>query len=399
MRSLLICSLFLIAWKGVWISSASAEAVIVLPGIIRSTEGVTSITLEGNDDVSVALGKQAFALHGGFHLGQASDAAFIIRLESFGNAARVSVRSGVNASVMWEAQTEGVDSSQALLRGCDRAVEYITGKPGFFAGKLAFVGKRNGTSELFTSDLMFRSVVALTSDKALVTGTSWSPDGKKILCTTYFKSGFPDLYVFDLEAGLRTTIASYKGTNTGGCYSPDGTRIAMVISGSGDTELCVSDARGRDLRRLTRNRSLESGPSWSPDGSELVFTSDMQGKPQLFTMPSKGGKVRRLATQVSRFCTEPSWNPIYADQIAFTAATEGGFQIALYDARQGRARILTSIRGSAVEPTWTNDGRHLIFTERKDVGTRLMLLDTLSGKISPLHRRSFGSASSASFVY
>ena len=394
-----MCCLFVFAWKSVWVVSASAEAVIVLPGLIRSTEGVTAIALEGEDSKSVALGKQAFALHGGFRLTEAAKAAFIVRLESYGNKAGVAVRPDLNASVMWEAQAEGVDASQALLRACDRAVEYITGKPGFFAGKLAFVGKRNGVSELFTSDLMFRSVVALTSDKALVTGTSWSPDGKKILCTTYFKSGFPDLYVFDLEAGLRTAIASYKGTNTGGCYSPDGTRIAMVISGSGDTELCVSDNRGQDLRRLTRNRSLESGPSWSPDGSQLVFTSDLRGKPQLFTLPSNGGKMRRLPTQVSSFCTEPSWNPVYEDLIAFTASTGGGFQIALYDARKGRARILTSVKGSAIEPAWTNDGRHLVFTQRMSGGTRLMLLDSLSGKISPLHRTSFGSASSASFIY
>jgi TolB protein len=393
------CCLFLIVWQSLSIAALGAGEVIILPGIVRNTEGVTAVAVESNAENLATLGKRAFDLHGGFRLVPAGSAAFIIRLEGVGPVVGVSVRSGLNATIMWEARVEGQTDSEALLRACDRAVEYITGKPGFFAGKLAFIGKRNGISELYTSDLLFRSVAALTNDRALVTGPSWSPDGKKLLYTTYYKSGFPDLYLMDLEAGLRRPIASYKGTNTGGRFSPDGLRIAMAISGSGDTEICVSDVNGKRLKRLTSNKSLESGPSWSPDGSRLVFTSDMLGKPQLFTIPAGGGKARRLPTKVSSFCTEATWNPREGDLIAFTASVSGGFQIGLYDARLGRARILTEVRGSAVEPTWLNDGRHLIFTQREGSRTRLVLLDTISGKQSRLHRAEFGSASSASFVY
>ncbi len=399
MRKVYMCCLVLIMGQGFSVSALGAGEVIILPGIVRNTEGVTAVAIESSDGTQSARGERAFALHGGFRLVPGNEAAFVIRLEGTGLVVQVSVHSGANGSNMWEARVEGPTHSEATLRACDRAVEYITGKPGFFAGKLAFVGKRGGISELYTSDLLFRSVAALTSDRALVTGPSWSPDGKKLLYTTYYKSGFPDLYLMDLEAGLRRSIASYKGTNSGGRFSPDGRQIAMAISGSGDTEICVSDANGKGLKRLTRNKSLESGPSWSPDGSRLVFTSDMLGKPQLFTIAARGGKARRLPTKVSSFCTEATWNPREADLIAFTASVSGGFQIGLYDARLGRARILTSVRGSAVEPTWLNDGRHLIFTQREGSRTRLVLLDTISGKQSRLHRAEFGSASSASFVY
>lgn len=399
MRQFLVICFTLIGWNSALVLPVVAEEVIVLPGITRTTEGVTSVALEGNNDALIALGKRAFGLHGGFRLTQTTEAAFVVQLKTVQSGIRASVRSGANAPVIWEGQATGANMEEALLRACDRAVEFMTTKPGFFAGKLAFVGKRNGVSELYTSDLLFRSVVALTSDRALVTGPSWSPDGKKLLYTTFFKSGFPDLYALDLEAELRYAIATYKGTNSGGRFSPDGTKIAMVISGSEDTELCVSDANGKDLKRLTRNKSLESGPSWSPDGKQLVFTSDMRGKPQLYTISSRGGKARRLPTQVSSFCTEPNWNPVHPEKIAFTAATGGAFQIALYDMRQGRARFLTAVRGSAVEPVWLNDGRHLVFTQRQAGNTRLMLLDSMSGKLSPLHRTAFGAASSASFVY
>ena len=48
-----------------------------------------------------------------------------------------------------------------------------------------------------------------------------------------------------------------------------------------------------------------------------------------------GGVPERIITQVSSYCSEPSWNPLHANLIAFTAAISGGFQIAVHD--QGRA--------------------------------------------------------------
>ena len=45
------------------------------------------------------------------------------------------------------------------------------------------------------------------------------------------------------------------------------------------------------------------------------------------------------------------------------------------------------------------DGRHLVFTQRNSGSTRLMLLDTVTKKVSALHKAGFGDASSASYVY
>jgi TolB protein len=52
-----------------------------------------------------------------------------------------------------------------------------------------------------------------------------------------------------------------------------------------------------------------------------------------------------------------------------------------------------------VEPAWLADGRHLVFTKREGGRTLLMIVDSQTGKVSALHKPSFGDASSASFVY
>jgi TolB protein len=247
--------------------------------------------------------------------------------------------------------------------------------------------------------LLFNRVRPLTADRALATGPSWSPDGTKLLYTTYYKTGFPDIYMIDLQSGRKIPVATYKGTNSGGEYSPNGRSIAMSLTSAGNAEIFVTESIDKKPRRLTTNKSLETSPTWSPDGRRLAFTSDARGKPQIYEMSANGGPMRRIPTNVSSYCSEPTWNPIKENLIAFTAAVSGGFQIALYDFKTRSSQILTTVSQSAVEPTWMNDGRHLVFTQRQNGRMRLMLLDTETKKVSSLHVPDFGDASSASFAY
>lgn len=374
--------------------------VIQLDDSVRQGREQMGIAFESSDPTIASIGRRAFDLHGGYKLTSPAKSAFTVRIERSGTqGVLLTIGSGQPYVEQYRQTVSGNDLQQAVLKACDLTVRATLRIPGFFAGRLAFVGKQRGVSEIYVSDILFSQVRPLTRDRSLLTGPNWAPNGSALLYTTYYKAGFPDIYKIDLTTGRKIPIANYKGTNTGGKFSPDGRRIAMALSSSGNSEIYVSDANGQGVRRLTTNKSLEASPAWSPDGRRIVFTSDTMGKPQLFEMSASGGPMRRLPTNVSSYCAEPAWNPVDANLIAFTAAVGRGFQIALYDAQKGGASILTREADDAVEPVWLNDGRHLVFTKRQSGRTRLMLLDTQSGQVSPLHVPSFGDASSASFVY
>jgi len=382
------------------LSLDAASEFDVGPVYGQAGSGQISVALVGGNDPLAKLSQRAFGAHGAYAVTSPAKADFVIKIEGAnGSSALLTISSGQPLREQFRQTVSGRDLQDAVLRACDLAVQKTSGLRGFFAGKLAFVGKQRGLTEIYTSDLFFNRVRPLTADRAHVTGPSWSPEGTKLLYTTYFQSGFPDIYMIDLAAGRKLPIATFKGTNAGGDFSPDGSRIAMAISGTGNSEIYVSSSLGKNMRRLTTNKSLETSPSWSPDGSRLVFTSDIRGKPQLYEISANGGPMRSIPTNVSSYCSEPVWNPVKANLIAFTAAVGGGFQIALYDASKRKSEVLTSVRDAAVEPAWMSDGRHLVFTQRQNGRQRLMLLDSESGKISPLHNPSFGDASSASFVY
>lgn len=377
-----------------------AQGVIQLDTAVALSDAPVSVAVRSTDAGISEIAKKAFNLHGGFNVMAATEAIFQVKLtRETASSVRLVVGSGRPFQEQLNRVVSGKDTLEASLRACDLVVRAILRTKGFFAGELAFVGQRKGVSELYVSDLLFKDVRPITRDRSLVTGPRFSPDGSKLLYTTYFKSGFPDIYEINLKTRARRSFASYKGTNTGGSYSPDGRQVAMILSGSGSPELWVADSRGQNRKRLTRNQSLEASPSWSPDGQRLVFTSDSFGKPQLYQMSVAGGKMERIRTNVSGYCAEPVWNPVDANLIAFTAAVSSGFQVFVYDFKAKESRQLTTVAGSAIEPYWLSDGRHLVFTQRTGGQKRLMLLDTKSRKVSSLHSPKFGNASSASFSY
>jgi TolB protein len=204
--------------------------------------------------------------------------------------------------------------------------------------------------------------------------------------------------VLELSNRRISLFASFKGTNSGGRFSPDGARVAMVLSGEGNSEIYVSNSQCRQIRRLTNNQSVEASPCWSPDGSRLVFTSDAAGGPQLYLMSAGGGGMTRLGTNLSRYCAEPDWSAADPNKIVFTAGVGKGFQIAVFDLAFKAGRIVSKAPTDAIEPVWLADGRHVVCTFRAANTRSLYVLDTESGKATRLSPSALGNASGASYL-
>jgi TolB protein len=356
---------------------------------------VFAVSVDSSNPELLNLARVAFNAHGHFRL-VASGGAYAIAFSSAG-ANQVSVTVSRGGAVAFSETATGTSTRNALLRAADAAVARITGRPGFFAGKLAFVSDRGGQQTILTSDLFFGEVQSHPVQGKNIVGPRWSPDGSKIIFTSY-RNNFPDIYTLNLRSRSLDVFVSVKGTNSGARFSPDGSRVAMVLSGEGNPEIYVSNAQGRQIKRITNNQSVEASPCWSPDGSRLVFTSDSAGGPQLYIMSAAGGSMQRLSTNVSRYCTEPDWSRADPKKIVFTAGVGKGFQSAVYDMGTGTSKIVSKAPTDAVEPVWCADGRHIVVTFRSSTARSIWLVDTESSKATRLSPTSLGNAWNASYL-
>lgn len=360
----------------------------------------TPILVVGATPEMNKLANDAFAVHGAFRSAK-QNPTYTVNFAPGGSANQVQVtvrRAGGGTAPAVSQVVSGSSPRNALFKAADVAVKAMTNKPGFFASKLAFIGERTGKPEVYVSDLFFGEVRQVTNDKALARTPRWSPDGQRLIYTSYFKTGFPDLFLMDLGSLQRNTFVSFKGTNSGGRFSPDGKNVAMVLSGEGNPEIYVGSAQGRQITRKTRTSAIESGPCFSPDGSQLVFCSDDAGGPQLYLMPAAGGVARRLPTRVSGYCAEPDWSKAEPTKIAFSMRSGKGFQIAVHDLGKGVAEQVSTQKADAVEPSWLADGRHIVFSSRTAGASSLWILDTLNKKATQLSGTPAGKVSQASVL-
>ncbi len=123
----------------------------------------------------------------------------------------------------------------------------------------------------------------------------------------------------------------------------------------------------RKLTRVKRNSHideysyLESTGSWSPDGKYFALTSYIGGKKQLIVMninklkPEKIYKFPQLD-----FFNNPAWSP-NGNQLVVTGLKEGQSDLYLLNLDTKKVTQLTNDRYSDLEPSWSPDGKKIVF--------------------------------------
>ena len=365
--------------------------------VFSGDRNVIGVRVSGSTPELNGLALRAFNAHGRYRVVPSNYSYDIRFTQVSGTQVRVDVlRGGGNQPVFSEVAT-GTSARNALLRAADIAVAKTSGLNlrGFFATQLAFIGERTGHREVYTSDLFFGAARQITHDNAQALTPRWSPDGGRILYTSFYK-GFPDIYLIDLGTYQRTIFASYKGTNSGARFSPSGQQVAMVLSGTGNTEIWTSGASGAGKVRRTNSPEVKSSPCFSPDGGRLVFA--MEPGPQLYVMSAAGGAPARVSSGISSYCAEPDWSRANPNKIAFTARVGGRYQIAVLDLSTGRSEIVSDAAFDGIEPSWLADGRHLVYTARDRSTSVICILDTETKKSTPVSG-SFGLVEQANTLY
>lgn len=258
----------------------------------------------------------------------------------------------------------------------DDIVLKITGKPGMASARIALVSNRTGKKELYMADIDGHGMRQLTSDRSIVVGPIWVPNGKAVVYTSY-KLGYPNVFV----TGQSKPLSHYGGLNTGGAVSPDGKSMALILSKDGNPELYIKNLKSGAQTRLTATRAgNEASPCWSPDGKSIAFVSDTSGSPKIYIIPAAGGPASRLPT-LGTECVAPDWGK--NGWITFCARSGGRYQIAVVDPRTKSApRLLSTDSGDWEDPSWAPDGRHIICSRTSNHRSAIYLLDTL--KDSPV---------------
>lgn len=242
-------------------------------------------------------------------------------------------------------------------------VLFFNGRPGIFLSRVAFVSDRSGNKEVWMMDYDGSNQRQITREGALTLTPDWSPDGERLVYTSYRRKRAdrgesPELYIIHRQGGGRIRIDTGVNLNTSPAFAPDGKRIAFVGAVGGNTDIYVINDDGSNLRRLTTGESIESTPAWSPTGRQIAFTSSRAGSPQIYVMDAEGANVRRISFD-GNWNDDAVWSPD-GEWLAYTSAISKRYQIRLYNLTTGETRVIAG-KGSNEQPSWSPDGNALMF--------------------------------------
>ncbi|MEG0820620.1 MAG: Tol-Pal system beta propeller repeat protein TolB [Burkholderiaceae bacterium] len=253
-------------------------------------------------------------------------------------------------------------------RIADRIYEKLTGIPGVFATRIAYVVQHSHNSyELAVADSDGANAQTALKSREPIISPTWSPDGGRLAYVS-FESRKPVVYVHQLASGRRHVVANFKGNNSAPAFSPDGARLAVALTRDGLTQVYLINADGSGVRRFTQSSGIDTEPVFSPDGKYVYFTSDRGGNPQIYRQPLEGGAAQRV-TFGSEYAISPD---ISRDgkQLAFIARRGGRFQAMVMDLASGQETPVTDTAKDE-SPSFAPNGKLLLYAT--EVGGRGVL--------------------------
>lgn len=286
-----------------------------------------------------------------------------------------------------QAVTAKADQIRAIgHRIADMIYEKLTGNPGVFSTRIAYVSRQGKNNRLVVADSDGFNDRAVLSINEPIMSPAWSPDGSQLAYVTLEK-GHAVVYVQSLLTNQRRVLSDARGSNSAPAWSPDGRQIAIVLTKDGSPQIYLVRPDGTDLRRITFSGAIDTEPSFSPDGQFLLFTSDRGGSPQIYRMPLDGKGTERMTFE-GGYNFSPRYSPD-GKSFVFAHQKDGRFYMAIQDFQSRQVQLLTA-GGWEKRPSFSPNGKLVLFAT--EAGRR-GILTTVSSDGRVRTRRNLSSQS------
>ena len=232
----------------------------------------------------------------------------------------------------------------------------------------------------------------------------WSPDGQRLIFqTTRPPYGCDQIFIMNADGSDQHLVSTGKGRTTCGYFLKDGKHI-VYASTHETAEACptppdrskgylwgvfpgydiyVATDSGKILEKLTDAPGYDAEATVNWKTGRVVFTSKASGDLDLWTMRTDGSHKKQLSTAPgydggpvfsrdgkklvwrANYPATPETMKRYKDLLAENLTAPMKMELVVSDANGRNARTITQFGCASFAPTFTPDGKKILFASNK----------------------------------
>lgn len=169
--------------------------------------------------------------------------------------------------------------------------------------------------------------------------------------------GFQQVCMMNADGSKPDQLTHYAAAaSTYPSLTPDGESVLYTSNESGDHAIYLMRLSSRDAARLTEPGGDKAYPEMSPDGKKIAYSDVKDKKDVIYVMNRDGSGL----SEVYRGGLHPAWSPD-GKQIAFLCVEKTRQKICIMNADGSGARTVTNMDGIGAQVVWSPEGQELAF--------------------------------------